>query len=114
MRVLFTHHFYRQTKRYTKKYPHFLCELEQNIQEISPVESISLGGKKYKARISISSLKKGRSGSFRLIFFFLEIHDIIVPITLFQKSEQNNISKSVLLDHADMVMAEIKDFFSRP
>lgn len=66
--------------------------------------AIALGHNNYKIRLRCSDLKRGKSKSFRLILHILEEDRLMVPISLYFKSNRENLSKKeIMLDLADAV-----------
>ena len=91
-------YFKRAFKKLRKKYPSIskdltalLLKLEQN-----PFEGESLGDNCYKVRMAISAKNKGKSGGARLITCIKIVDDEIHLLTMYDKSEIDNISDEYL------------------
>ena len=68
-----------------------LLKLEEN-----PFEGESLGDNCYKVRMAISSKNKGKSGGARVITCIKIVNDEIHLLTMYDKSEIDNISDEYL------------------
>lgn len=92
--VIPTKRFEKEIKRLVKKfhslkkgYIALIEQLEQN-----PVMGTSLGGDCYKIRLSIASKGKGKSGGARAITFFIFKENTVYLLTIYDKSEQQDVS----------------------
>ncbi len=101
-------HFLRQLKFYLKKYRNLEKNLTATLQNFTLADSLPLGRKLYKVRLKSSDIPKGKSKSFRLIVFLVEIKSVIVPITLYFKGERADISEKEIEYHLAMVLADVK------
>ncbi|WP_462218865.1 type II toxin-antitoxin system RelE/ParE family toxin [Ferruginibacter sp.] len=93
--------FERQAKRLIKKYPSLKTELAQLIQLLkkSPEQQgTSLGNSCYKIRMSIASKGKGKSGGARVITHLQILQSTVFLLSIYDKSEQTDISDSELKD----------------
>ena len=90
--------FDRQFKRLFKKYHSLIADLLQLKQEleINPYEGDALGGNCYKVRMAITSKGKGKSGGARVITCIKIENDTIHLLTIFDKSDIENISDKYL------------------
>jgi len=64
-------------------------ELKEN-----PTTGINLGNNTYKTRMAISSKGKGKSGGARVITYFVDKDNIVYLLSIYDKSEEVNISDS--------------------
>ena len=62
-----------------------------NSLKINPSQGTSLGNNCYKIRLSIASKGKGKSGGSRVITCFKVSEDSVYLLTIFDKSEKENI-----------------------
>ncbi len=95
--------FDRKAKRLTTKFKTLTDELVALIQELesSPQKGTDLGGGFYKIRLASESKGGGKSGGFRVITYYIEEtkeETIVYLVTIYDKSEQSNISKKDLLN----------------
>lgn len=87
-----------QLKRLAKKYPSLKNEfaLLVNSLEGSPMQGRRLGNNCYKIRLSIASKGKGKSGGARVITCVQIVQSSVYLLTIFDKSEKENISDKEL------------------
>lgn len=86
--------FERELKRLVKKYPSLKQEymgLVSSLKE-NPAQGTQLGNNCFKIRIPIASKGRGKSGGARVITCFRIIEGAVYLLTIFDKSEQENIS----------------------
>ena len=90
--------FEKQAKRLTKKYASLKNELMLLISHLkeNPEQGTPLGKNCYKLRIAISSKKKGKSGGARVITNFVLTDSTVYLLTIYDKSEIENITKKEL------------------
>lgn len=90
--------FEKELKRLAKKY-HSLkkeyIELVQSLKE-HPDQGTPLGNDCYKIRLAIASKRKGKSGGARVITYIQVLQTSVYLLTIFDKSEQENISDKEL------------------
>ncbi len=94
--------FDKSLKRLSKKFPSLKDEFLDFIEktENENVQGISLGNDFYKARISVQSKGKGKSGGLRIIsykeiIYMLDITEIIL-IAIYDKSEVSSVERKYL------------------
>lgn len=93
-----THFFEKQLKRLARKFPSLKNEflnLIDSLQE-NPEQGKSLGNNCYKIRISIASKGKGKSGGARIITHLQIIKNKIFLLSIYDKSEQSDITDKEL------------------
>ncbi len=90
--------FDKQIKRLLKKYPSLKREVEALGNELSenPKTGVSIGNNCYKIRLAIASKGKGKSGGARVITHIHIVQTIIYLLTIYDKSEQEDISNKEL------------------
>ena len=85
--------FEKELKRLAKKY-HSLkkeyLELVQSLQK-QPEQGSPLGNNCFKIRLAIASKGKGKSGGARVITYIQVLQTSVYLLTIFDKSEQENI-----------------------
>ena len=106
--VYLTDHFLRRLKPYLKKFRNLENDLIEALQNFTPKISDQLGHKLYKIRLKSTDIPKGKSKSFRVIIFLLELKNVIVPIMIYFKSERQDISEKEIEYHLEAVLIEIK------
>jgi hypothetical protein len=103
MANVFTFDFFdRKAKRLKKKFNTLTGELAKLIKELetTPEMGTDLGGSFYKIRLASDSKGGGKSGGFRVVTYFVEQTmegDVVYLVTIYDKSEQSNITKKELL-----------------
>ena len=92
--------FDKQLKRLAKKYPSLTKEYVELLESLeqNPEQGTNLGNNCYKIRISISSKGKGKSGGARVITNFIIAENIVYLLSIYDKSDKENISDSELID----------------
>jgi mRNA-degrading endonuclease RelE of RelBE toxin-antitoxin system len=92
--IIATPRFKRDIKRLAKKYLSLKKEYIILINELEkdPLQGISLGDNCYKIRISIASKGKGKSGGARVITHIVIKEKIVFLLTIYDKSEKENIT----------------------
>ena len=91
--------FARDAKRLSKKYPsikHDLRELILSLVE-NPFQGTPIGKHCYKIKLHITSKGKGKSGGGRVISNIAVIKKEVYLLTLYDKSEKENISDIEIL-----------------
>ncbi len=90
--------FQKEAKRLVKKYPSLkseLAELRNSLLE-SPSQGTPIGRSCYKIRISIASKNSGKSGGARIITNVYIAGKTVYLLTIYDKSELDNITDSEL------------------
>lgn len=92
--------FEKQAKRLIKKYGSLKFELSELIQELreNPEIGTPLGKNCYKIRISVAAKGKGKRGGARIITNFVVTHKTVYLLSLYDKSEQGNITDKELVE----------------
>ncbi|MFD2203729.1 type II toxin-antitoxin system RelE/ParE family toxin [Shivajiella indica] len=88
--------FRKEAKKLMKKYPSLKIELAELGRQLSidPTAGTSLGNNCFKIRLAIASKGKGKSGGARVITHFYVAEDTIFLLSIYDKSEKENISDS--------------------
>jgi mRNA-degrading endonuclease RelE of RelBE toxin-antitoxin system len=99
-KIIPTSEFEKELKKLAKKYPSLKNDLEVLVQSltINPTQGTALGSNCYKIRLAIASKGKGKSGGARLITFVKLIKEVVLLITIYDKSVKENISAKELND----------------
>lgn len=98
--VELTDDFKRDAKRLIKKYRSVASEIKDLIQslESEPLQGEPLGKDCYKIRMAIASKNKGKSGGSRIITCVKIIDEKIFLLSIYDKSEQEDIEDKKLED----------------
>jgi len=93
-----TSNFKKQAKRLIKKYPSLKAEVDHLISAltIEPEQGTSLGKGCFKIRLAITSKGKGKSGGARLITHVQIVKRKVYLLSIFDKSEIENLSDGEL------------------
>ena len=97
--------FERQANRLIKKYPSLKKELLLLINTLkeNPAQGSGIGKSCYKIRISIASKGKGKSGGARIITYVTISENTIYLLSIYDKSEQENINDKELVSLLEKV-----------
>lgn len=90
--------FKRESKRLLKKYASLRKEIEALVisLEEDPMQGTPLGQGCYKIRLAISSKGKGKSGGARVITLVWVRDEQVFMLSIYDKSEQEDINDSRL------------------
>ncbi len=93
-----TPNFKKEAKQLSKKFHSLKNELEllEKLLENNPQTGFSLGNNCYKIRLAIESKGKGKSGGGRVITYVYVEKTTVYLLSIFDKSEQENISDNDL------------------
>lgn len=98
--VLTTSDFKRDSKSLLKKYKSLKSEILDLISSLeeNPTQGTPLGNDCYKIRLAIKSKGKGKSGGARVVTCVKVIDSFVYLLTIYSKSEKDNISDKELLE----------------
>jgi len=101
--VIYSDTFESKLKRFAKKFPSILDEIEELAEQLEEDAHLgtSLGSGLYKIRLSVESKGSGKSGGFRVITYIVyqqptESSDVYL-LTLYDKSEDSSFKKESLV-----------------
>ncbi len=96
--VLTTSDFKRDSKSLLKKYKSLKAEVLNLIASLEedPTQGTPLGNDCYKIRLAIKSKGKGKSGGARIITCVKVMDGFVYLLTIYSKSEKENISDKEL------------------
>jgi hypothetical protein len=99
MRIIIGKKFNRDFKRLAKKYASLGTDIAQLFDMIrqNPQLGTPFGQDCYKIRMAISSKKQGKSGGSRVITFVKIVNDQVILLTIYDKSEKEDITERELL-----------------
>ena len=92
--------FVKDVKKLHKKYKTItkdLRELEDELQD-NPQCGIFLGNNCYKVRLKNSSVPTGKSGGFRVVYYYLDGEKNLYLMAMYSKTELENISDNRLIE----------------
>jgi mRNA-degrading endonuclease RelE of RelBE toxin-antitoxin system len=107
MRIEYIPPFRKDVKRLSKKYASLLNDLRDILTELdkNPQLGQPIGRDCYKIRVNITSKKRGKSGGGRLITCVRLMDDVIYMLTIYDKSEKENIDE----EEFDLLLSYTKD-----
>ena len=103
--VIATPRFKRDIKKLAKKYPSIKQEFADLVDLLTngPEQGTPLGNHCFKIRLAISSKGKGKSGGARVITHIIIENTQVFLLTIYDKSEKENISDKELQDLLDQI-----------
>jgi len=92
--------FNKDVKKLFKKYKQLPSDLKLLGDELSlnPKSGIELGNGCYKIRLANSSIPTGKSGGFRIIYYYLDTQNNLYLMSIYSKSELENIDDKTVLN----------------
>lgn len=92
--------FEKDVKRLFKRYKQLPNDLKVLKEELSnnPKCGIELGNRCYKIRVANSSIPTGKSGGFRVIYYYIDLDDNLYLMSIYSKSELENIDDNIILN----------------
>ncbi|MFW0716831.1 type II toxin-antitoxin system RelE/ParE family toxin [Pedobacter sp. N23S346] len=92
--------FKKELKKLSKKYHSLKAELSILFDDLekNPNLGTPIGKNCYKIRIAITSKGKGKSGGARIITNFIVTDSTVYLLSIYDKSEKENISDKELLE----------------
>ena len=90
--------FDRQMKRLAKKFPSLKAEYSALVEELekNPEKGIPTSNNCFKIRLAIASKGHGKSGGARVITHFYVENETVFLLSIYDKSEQTDISDKEL------------------
>jgi len=87
-------------KKLAKKYKNIKSNLQSLQKELisNPKSGIALQHNCYKIRVANSSTPTEKSGSFRVVYYFIDKNDKIFLMCIYSKTQKENISENELLE----------------
>ena len=101
-------YFKRQLKQHAKKYRHLKEAVIDTLEHFEKAQHDNIGQNIYKVRVRSKDIPKGKSKSFRLLVLLIETEDYIIPLALYFKGDQENISKKEISDHIEIILFELR------
>jgi len=100
--------FKKEARRLIKKFPSLKTELFELNKELSinPKTGTALGNDTYKIRLAIKSKGKGKSGGARVITYLLTENKEIYLLTIYDKSELDNIDDKTIKRIIENIITE--------
>ncbi|NYT28654.1 MAG: type II toxin-antitoxin system RelE/ParE family toxin [Candidatus Thiodubiliella endoseptemdiera] len=92
--------FKKDTKKLAKKHRNFIADLKTLYDTLQddPEAGIKIGIGLYKIRLKNSSIKQGKSGGFRVIYYYLDTDNNLFLVKIFSKTQLDNVNNSEILE----------------
>ena len=92
--------FEKDVKRLFKKYKQLPYDLKVLREELSknPKSGIELGNRCYKMRLANSSIPTGKSGGFRIIYYYIDLDNNLYLMSIYAKNELENIDDKTIIN----------------
>ncbi|MBA1438267.1 MAG: type II toxin-antitoxin system RelE/ParE family toxin [Epsilonproteobacteria bacterium] len=92
--------FEKDVKRLFKKYKQLPNDLKFLKEELSqnPKAGVELGSGCYKIRVANSSIPTGKSGGFRVIYYYIDQDNNLYLMSMYAKSELENIDDKIIVN----------------
>jgi mRNA-degrading endonuclease RelE of RelBE toxin-antitoxin system len=87
-------------KKLAKKYKKIRSDLQTLQKELvsNPKSGIALQHNCYKIRVANSSTPTGKSGGFRVVYYFIDENDKIFLMSIYSKTQKENLSENEMLE----------------
>jgi len=100
LKIISLDSFEKDIKRLAKKYNKIASDLREIGCALTdnPKAGIAMSSNLYKLRLKNSSVSSGKSGGFRVIYYYIDEQSNIYLMKIYSKTEIENISEEKLLD----------------
>lgn len=101
--------FEREAKPLLKKYPSLRSELQELADSLSqePTQGDAVSNNCYKIRLAIKSKGKGKSGGARVITCVIAVREVVVLLSIYDKSEQETITDTEIRRRLDAYLKNL-------
>jgi len=91
--------FDKELKKLAKRYRNIKNDMKQLYQELlkNQKSGIEIIDNCYKIRLANSSIPTGKSGGFRVIYYYIDNDENIILISIYSKTEQSTLSEDKIL-----------------
>ena len=99
LKVIPLESFKSDFKKLQKRYRNIKEDVKKLADELqnNPRAGIALHHNCYKIRLANSSVPTGKSGGFRTIYYYLDLHKHVYLMAIYSKTQKESISDSELL-----------------
>lgn len=100
LRIISLESFEKDVKLLAKKYNKLASDLKLLGETLSqnPKAGAALSSRLYKLRLQNSSTQSGKSGGFRVIYYYMDAQENIYLMKMYSKTDVQNITKDMLLE----------------
>ena len=92
-KIIILPHFRRQLKPYLKKHRRLKEDVIFILENFNEKHHIHLGNNIFKIRLKARDIPKGKNKSFRLILLLTKTEKFLVPLVIYFKGDQEDITK---------------------
>lgn len=110
-KVIIAKHFEKQIKFLKKKFFHVNIDVAESLDNFDENLAINIGKNVYKIRIKSTDMNRGKSGSFRCYILLIKIRNIISPICIYAKNDQETLQMTELNYHLELIKNELLQIF---
>ncbi len=103
----FCNHFKKQIKPYLRKYRSLFNDVIIALNTFDPRLAVRLKDGIYKIRLKSRDIPRGKSHAFRMIILLIIEEGLLVPVMIYFKGDQENVSKKEIAYHLAIIEAEI-------
>jgi len=100
LKIIRLGNFSKEAKKLYKKYkklPNDLKALSERLHA-NPKEGVDLGANCYKIRLENSSIPTGKSGGFRIVYYYYDGESNLYLLSIFSKRDMENICDDRVLE----------------
>ena len=100
LKILTLDNFSKNVKQLRKRYKSISRDLRFLQEELTsnPRTGIELGHNCYKIRLRNSSVPTGKSGGFRVVYYFIDARETLFLVHIYSKSDTGSISENIILE----------------
>ncbi len=100
LRIISLPSFKRDVKNLLKKYKNLLADLRSLSQTLArePRSGIALSKSLYKLRLANTSAASGKSGGFRVIYYYVDHQGAVYLLKIYSKTDIPSISENRLVE----------------
>lgn len=81
--------------------------MQQTLENFDKRQHQFLGNNTYKIRLKSSDIPRGKSKTFRLIVYVLEVDKLILPLAIYFKGVKTKISQREINYHLAIIIQEL-------
>jgi mRNA-degrading endonuclease RelE of RelBE toxin-antitoxin system len=100
LKIIRLDNFSKEAKKLYKKYKKLPSDLKALSERLNtnPKDGIDLGANCYKIRLENSSIPTGKSGGFRIVYYYYDGESDLYLLSIFSKRDMENISDERVLE----------------
>ncbi len=100
LKIIRLDNFSKEAKKLYKKYKKLPSDLKALSERLNanPKDGIDLGSNCYKIRLENSSIPTGKSGGFRIVYYYYDGESDLYLLSIFSKRDMENISDERVLE----------------